>query len=336
MSDQIRIAIDAMGGDGGPTVTVPASISYLQNYPQTEFYLFGDELLINEALKKVEIKTLQSQITIVPCASLVTDDDRPSKTLRVKQDSSMAQAVRAIRDGTCDACVSAGNTGALMAFGMQNLGTLPGISRPAICGSIPTKTGGYLALDLGANLSCVPEQLYQFAVIGALTARLIEETPEPIIKLLNIGVENTKGPPAIQTAAKLMANDTRLNFRGFIEADDLFTTDADVVVCDGWSGNMALKASEGAANLIRQILKDQLNRSFVSKLGRYLLLGNNDKFYRKLNPSAYNGAYLLGLKGNIVKSHGGADCEAFAESIYVARLAVLRALSQKIALKFKN
>ena len=165
---------------------------------------------------------------------------------------------------------------------------------------------------------------------------MIKETPEPIIKLLNIGVESTKGPPAIQTAAKLMEDDARLNFRGFIEADDLFTTDADVVVCDGWSGNMALKASEGAANLIRQILKDQLNRNFLSKFGRYLLLGNNDKFYRKLNPSAYNGAYLLGLKGNIVKSHGGADCEAFAESINVARLAVLRSLSQKIAVKFKN
>jgi glycerol-3-phosphate acyltransferase PlsX len=320
-----------MGGDGGPSVTIPGLMYFLRHHPKTEFHLFGDERLINDALEKFGQNSILSRLTIVPCASSVADDDKPSKTIREKQDSSMAQAVRSIGDGTCHACVSAGNTGALMAFGIQFLGTLPGTSRPAICGSIPSEKGGYLALDLGANLNCSAERLYQFAVLGALTAELIKKTSEPVIKLLNIGVENSKGPPIIQNAAKLMKDDAKLNFKGFIEADELFSTDADVVVCDGWSGNIALKASEGAANLIRRILKDQFNRDFMSKFGKYLLIGDGQKFYRKLNPSAYNGAYLLGLKGSIVKSHGSADIEAFTESINVAKLAVTSSLAQNLA-----
>ncbi|MAJ87681.1 MAG: phosphate acyltransferase [Porticoccaceae bacterium] len=324
-----------MGGDGGPSVTIPALIDFLQNHPETECHLFGDERLVNDALEKFGNSAIQSQLTIVPCPSSVTDDERPSKILRQKQDSSMAQAIRSIGDGTCDACVSAGNTGALMAFGIQWLGTLPGTSRPAICGSMPTEKGGYLALDLGANLNCSGEQLYQFAVLGASTAEIIKDTSEPTVKLLNIGVENSKGPPNIQKAAKLIKEDAKLNFRGFIEAHELFHTDADVVVCDGWSGNIALKASEGTANLIRQILKGQSDRDLLSKLGKYLLMGDGQEFYRKLNPSAYNGAYLLGLRGSLIKSHGGADIEAFSESINVARLAIMRGLAENLAFKFE-
>ena len=309
-----------MGGDIGPAVTMIALRKFMVEHSRLRVILFGAEPT-TAFPDDQESAQLASRVQFVNCSSVVESGERPSSALRHKGGSSMALAVQAVADGDASACVSAGNTGALMAFGLQKLKTLPGISRPAICSPIPTRSGDVLALDLGANIDCSAAQLHQFALLGALTARIVNGIANPKLKLRNIGLEANKGMKSVQEAATLLAEDVRINYCGFIEADRLFHGDADVVVCDGLSGNIALKASEGVASMISDIFRDHINSHWLSRLAFRVFMRSTASLSQRLHPSRYNGAYLLGLNGIIIKSHGGADSQSFYEALNLARLA---------------
>ena len=301
----VNISIDAMGGDFGPNVTMEAITRVLDNHPDVNALVFGDRSALLGAIGDNLNPNIRSRLDIYHCESQVNGDDKPSNAVRSKQDSSMALALKSIKDGDAQACISAGNTGVLMAFSLFTLGTLPGISRPAICAEIPTDQGSKLMLDLGANVDCSAQQLYQFAVLGSHTAKLALDITEPSVRLLNVGSEAGKGNNLVQTTARILEQDPSINYQGFVEGDGIFQGQADVIVCDGFSGNVALKASEGVARYIYQ------------KLSR-LSGGREDEFVdlkSSIQPSLFNGAYLLGINGVVVKSHGGADVQGFSNAL---------------------
>jgi glycerol-3-phosphate acyltransferase PlsX len=260
-------------------------------------------------------QSLLSRIDIRHCDDQVDDGDKPSDAIRHKLDSSMGQAIQAVANGEASACISAGNTGALMALGRRSLKMLPGISRPAICSSFPTVKGRCYMLDLGANLDCSAEQLAQFAVLGALTASELDSLANPKVGLLNVGQEPGKGGQVITQTAELLSLDSAVNYCGYIEGDGIFQGLADVVVCDGFTGNVALKATEGAARMIGGMITDVLAKTWFTKL---LMAAPLAALKAKLDPSQYNGAFLLGLNGVVVKSHGGADAESYSHALEVA------------------
>jgi glycerol-3-phosphate acyltransferase PlsX len=318
MTGPITIAVDAMGGDAGAKVCVPASLAFLRQQPGVRILLVGQREVI-EALATTAGQPLPPGIEIHDAREVVAMNERPADALRKKKDSSMRVAVDLVKSGLANACVSAGNTGALMATGRFVLKTLPGIERPAIMARLPTRHGAIYMLDLGANADCTVDQLYQFAVMGSVVARVTEGLERPRIGLLNIGEEDIKGNEIVKQAAVRLAA-SRLCYVGFVEADTVQDDRADVVVCDGFSGNVALKSMEGTAKLIRHFLEIEFRSSLYGQLAGLVAWPILNSLGRRLDPRRYNGASLVGLDGVVIKSHGGADALAFQQAISVAHV----------------
>lgn len=317
---QVTLAVDVMGGDHGPVVTVPAVLSVLAEKPNLQCLLVGDEAAVSPLLCSLSPAT-KSRITVVHTREFVTMDDKVAVALRNKKQSSMRLAVNAVHDGRADACVSAGNTGALMAISRFVLKTHPGIERPAIMTALPTQTGHVHMLDLGANVDSEPEHLLQFAQMGSLVAEALDGHAFPRVGLLNIGEEEIKGNDLIKQTHELLTRSS-LNYIGYVEGDGVFRGEAEVVVCDGFVGNIALKSSEGVARMIAAMIKTQINRNWFTKLVGALAWPIWQGLRREMDPGRYNGASLVGLRGIVVKSHGSADVESFANALRVAILEV--------------
>jgi glycerol-3-phosphate acyltransferase PlsX len=323
------IAIDAMGGDVGLDVTIPAVMEIIKEFPQLNVILVGDQAAIEEKLQPCPA-TIRQQISIRHTTQVVGMDEKPALALRGKKDSSMRVAINLVKEQEADACVSAGNTGALMATARFVLKTLPGIDRPAICTAIPTQSGHTHMLDLGANIDLSAEHLFEFAVMGSVLTSAVDNTQSPKIGLLNIGQEEMKGNEQVQQAANLISN-SNLNYYGFIEGDDIYKGVVDVVVCDGFVGNISLKTSEGVAKMIIYYIKREFNRNWLTKLAGLCALPVLKAFKSTIDPRQYNGASLLGLKGIVVKSHGGADVFSYTNAIRVAIIEVENKVPQKIS-----
>ena len=305
-----------MGGDHGPSVVIPAVVRALKLYPKTHFILVGDKDVISSTL--IEHKVQDDERLIIHHASQqVTMGESPAIALRTKKDSSMRVALNLVKDGSAAACVSAGNTGALMATARFVLKTIPGIERPAIVSALPTMKGHTYVLDLGANVDSSAEHLVQFAVMGSVLAELVDGKKNPTIGLLNIGSEEIKGNERVKEAARLLL-DTDLNYYGYVEGDGLYRGDVDVVVCDGFVGNVALKASEGVVHMIRHFLRQSFGRNIFTKIAGLIASPVLKHFRDELDPRAYNGANLIGLQGIVIKSHGGTDEIGFANAIKIA------------------
>lgn len=316
----MRIAIDVDGGDRGAAVTLPAAALFLSKRTDAHLVLVGLESSLALVNKHVNAAHL-ARVTSVTATEVVGMDESPAITLKNKKNSSLRLALNAVKDGGADACVSAGNTGALMATARFVLKTLPGIDRPAIAGFFPTHSGhgregdgGALVLDLGANVDCTAEHLRQFAIMGASLSSALTGNSRPTVALLNIGEEEIKGNELVKSAAELIRA-TDLNFVGNVEGTDVFRGTVDVVVCDGFVGNVALKSAEGIANLMSQILREEFSRGPVAKMSGAVAYSVLKRFKARMDPSQHNGATLLGLRGIVVKSHGGADVAGFATAI---------------------
>jgi glycerol-3-phosphate acyltransferase PlsX len=316
MPQKVRIALDAMGGDVGAAVVIPGAAISLTRHPDTEFLLFGDRGRIEEQLARHPAMKAASRIIHTDVA--VSMEDKPSQALRRgRKTSSMWLAIDAVKKGEADVAVSAGNTGALMAMARFHLHTLPGIDRPAIAAVWPTVRGDSVVLDLGATIGGDAHHLVGLAVMGSAMARVLFDLERPTVGLLNIGVEEIKGHEEIREAAELLRamNLPQLEYIGFVEGDGISKGAADVIVTEGFSGNIALKAAEGTARQINEFLRSALSRSLSSKLG-YLLARKAFRALRdKLDPKKSNGGVLLGLRGVVVKSHGGTDAEGFAYAV---------------------
>ncbi len=305
-----------MSGDLGPRSVIPAVLDFARRRSDTCFILCGDEQQLSPLLASVP-EDLSARLSLVHAPRIVAMDEDPRSALRHKRESSMWCAVEQVRTGAAQACVSAGNTGALMAMGRYLLKTLPGIERPAICKAMPVESGLTYMLDLGANITATPEQLHQFALLGSALAEARVELPR--VALLNIGVEEGKGTDAIRAAHQLLRADERLHYIGFLEADAIFSGAAEVIVCDGFTGNIALKASEGVAHRIAQKIVTDIRSRWRYRLLGFWLRPLGRQWLRELGPGLYNGAIFLGLRQTLVKSHGSADAAAFAQAIEVAR-----------------
>lgn len=325
-SETIRIAVDVMGGDDGPLATIPAVMFALQEKADLEVILVGQELGIKEALGDAQA---HPRLRVYHASDSVRMDEMPARALRRGQQSSMWKAVELVAQGEADACVSAGNTGALMAISRHLLKTLPGIDRPAICAALPTRVGHTYMLDLGANVSSDSEQLLQFAVMGAALVETLYNKLLPTVSLLNIGSETTKGHDVLHHAAELI-KESGLNYSGFVEGTDLYTGEVDVIVADGFTGNIALKSSEGMAEYMLDLMQQALNKNVLTRFAA-LLVGNSlRQSVGNIDPRNHNGASLLGLRGLVVKSHGNANAHAFERAILLARKEVRRQLVPKL------
>ena len=330
----ITVAIDCMGGDHGPHVTVPAAVKFQRRYPDAHIILVGLRELVEPELRSIRAE-ISPRLRIHHASEIVTMDEPPALALRGKRDSSMRVAVNLVKSGEAQACISAGNTGALMAISRFVLKTLPGIERPAIASILPTLRGHTCMLDLGANVECTPQQLLQFGIMGATLMASVEHIAKPSVGLLNIGEEDIKGSEVVKQAAELL-RDGDLNFYGNIEGDDIYKGTTDVVVCDGFVGNVALKTSEGLARMLATFLRHEFKRNIFTSLAGLIALPVINAFKRRVDPRRYNGASLLGLRGVVVKSHGAADSIAFEFAIERAaeevRNGVLRRISERMAL----
>ncbi len=313
-----------MSGDLGPRSALPAALTFAQAHHDLSLLLVGDPDLRPAELPENTHWLAASQV--------VTMDDRPVQALRHKQDSSMWNAILAVSEGRADACVSAGNTGALMAMGKFLLKTFPGVDRPAICKAVPTRKGSSVVLDLGANVDCRSEQLEQFALMGSVLATTFDGEAEgaPTVGLLNIGSEDMKGSEQIRFAASLLEANPHVNYQGFIEGDDIFAGAVDVVVCDGFVGNVALKVSEGVARLLSDYLVEAMRGSWFGRLIGQIAKPLLRKWHMKFDPARYNGASFLGLQGVVVKSHGSADEKGFGYALEVAKDQALNEIPQRI------
>jgi len=310
---QHKISVDAMGGDFGPSVTVPASLKILKKYENISIVLVGDSGKINEILKKK--KSLNHpRITIRNTTQVVGMDELPQSALKNKKDSSMRVSINLVKEGVVDACVSAGNTGALMATARFVLRMLPGIDRPAISSELPNANGTTCMLDLGANADCTPEQLLQFGVMGSILTNVLHKKNNPSIGLLSNGSEAMKGSEVVKKSAELF-RDSHLNFYGNVEGDDIFKGTTDVVVCDGFTGNISLKTTEGLAKMMANFLTLEFKRNWLTKISAIIAMPVLRRFKKRLDPRRYNGASFLGLNGIVVKSHGGADEFAFTHAL---------------------
>ena len=327
MGNSVTIAVDTMSGDLGVAATVPAALSMLRQHQDLELILVGRQELIEPLLKSSAERT--ERLRIHDAREIVAMDEHPADALRKKKDSSMRVAINLVKSGDAGACVSAGNTGALMATGRFVLKTISGIDRPAIMAGIPTQTGRLHMLDLGANTGCTPEQLFQFGCMGAVVVKDIEGIDQPRIGLLNIGEEAIKGNDTVREAAEMFEN-SDLNYVGFIEGDALGQKKADVVVCDGFNGNVALKTMEGTARLVRQFLIEEFKSGIYGRLAGMIAWPVLRSLSKRVDPRRYNGASLVGLSGIVVKSHGGADALAFEQAIQVARVEVENGVPEQI------
>lgn len=305
-----------MGGDHGPQVVIPAAISALKKHPNVTLTLVGDQDTIKHYLQQNQVMD-DPRLQIHHASQKVEMDELPSQALRGKKDSSMRVAINLVKEGKAAACVSAGNTGALMATARFVLKTLPGIERPAIVSTLPTITGHTYVLDLGANVDSSAAHLVQFAVMGSVLAELVDGKPNPSVGLLNIGSEEIKGNERVKEASRLLEQ-TDLNYQGYVEGDGLYHGEVDVLVCDGFVGNVALKTSEGVVHMIRHFLRQSFSRNWLTKLAGLIASPVLKNFRNELDPRAYNGANLIGLQGIVIKSHGGADEFAFSNAINIA------------------
>jgi phosphate acyltransferase len=334
MSLKSTIALDAMGGDFGPSEIVPAALIALKQHSTLHLTLVGKEDLLREELTKNNASQ-HDRINIVPAHEVVEMHEPPSQALRSKKESSMRIAIELVRDGQAAACVSAGNTGALMAISRFVLKMLPGMDRPAICTTLPGTNGHTHVLDLGANVDSSSEQLFQFAIMGAELASAVEGKENPTIALLNVGEEEIKGNDRVKQAATLLA-ESHLNYTGFVEGTDLYTGEVDVIVCDGFVGNIALKASEGLAEFLRHHATVQFKSSLYSKFAALVAMPVLKALQQKIDPKRYNGASLLGLRGIVIKSHGSADRVSFATAIEEAIIEVANNVPEKINEKLEQ
>jgi phosphate acyltransferase len=314
--EQLTIAIDAMGGDFGPLTVVPAALELLAEQADVNFILVGDQAIVMPLLEKQAAKFVH-RLRMCHASQVVEMGERPQDAMRKKKDSSMRVALDLLKEGVADACVSAGNTGALMATARFVLKTIPGIERPAILSRIPAHHGYTYMLDLGANADCTAEQLLQFAVMGSVVATDLHDMARPRIGLLNIGSEDIKGNELVQQAAHLFQKST-LNYIGFVEGNDIFGGEVDVVVTDGFTGNVALKTMEGAARMIGAMLKTEYTRTPLRRLSALASLPVLNAIKKRFDPGQHNGASMVGLNGVVIKSHGSADAASFANAIRVA------------------
>ncbi|NWK44099.1 phosphate acyltransferase PlsX [Ralstonia pickettii] len=331
----IKLAIDCMGGDHGVGVTIPAAIHFLAAHEDVEMLLVGQPDAIAAQLKRLHA-TANPRVHVVPASEVVSMDDPVEVALRKKKDSSMRVAINQLKDGAAQACVSAGNTGALMAVSRYVLKTLDGIDRPAIATAIPNEKGaGTTVLDLGANADCEPEHLLQFAQMASAMVSVVEQKPRPTVGLLNIGEEVIKGNEVVKQAGELLrASD--LNFFGNVEGNDIFKGTTDIVVCDGFVGNVALKSTEGLAKMIGEMLRQEFSRSWFTKLLALAALPVLSRLKRRMDHRRYNGAALLGLRGLVIKSHGSADAYAFEWAIKRAYDAAANGVIARIAQAFES
>lgn len=333
--NKICIALDAMGGDHGPSVIVPAALDALAAYPHLHLILVGDQASLVQQLKSQGCSYDEQRLQIKHASEQVLMDESPASALRLKKDSSMRVAINLVKEGVAGACVSAGNTGALMAIARFVLKTLPGIDRPAIVYSIPIKAdqekmGRMRMLDLGANVDCQGEHLFQFAVMGSVLTAAVDNIERPRVGLLNIGSEEIKGSEAVKEAAQMLSATNMINYIGFVEGTDMYEGKADVVVCDGFVGNVALKSSEGVAKMVVGYLKREFTRSWYNKLIAFLAMPILRSIRARFDPSQYNGASLLGLNGIVIKSHGNALRYGFKQAIAEAIVEVEKNIPERI------
>jgi phosphate acyltransferase len=325
----ITVAVDCMGGDHGPHVTVPAALEFQARHAGTDIVLVG----LRDALE-AELHAHRAasgpRLRIRPATEVVSMDEAPAQALRYKKDSSMRVAVNLVKAGEAHACVSAGNTGALMAISRFVLKTLPGIDRPAIATVLPNMKGAHTyVLDLGANVDCSAEHLLQFGIMGAMLVAAVEHKDHPSVGLLNIGAEDIKGNETVRQAAELL-RESGLNFIGNVEGDDIYRGKADVVVCDGFVGNVALKASEGVAQMMAATLREEFSRNALTRLAALAARPVLRAFRERMDHRRYNGASLLGLRGIVIKSHGSADRYAFVQALGRAVEEVQNSVPQRI------
>jgi glycerol-3-phosphate acyltransferase PlsX len=331
----ITVAVDCMGGDHGPHVTVPAVLEFQAAHPEVDVVLVGLRDAIDAELG-ARRAAAGPRLRVRHASEVIEMDEPLASALRAKKDSSMRVAVNLVKTGEAHACVSAGNTGALMAISRFVLKTLAGIDRPAIATVLPNMRGTYTyVLDLGANVDCTAEQLMQFGIMGAMLVAAVEHKERPSVGLLNIGVEDIKGNETVKQAAELLRA-SGLNFYGNVEGDDIYKGTADVVVCDGFVGNVALKASEGVAQMITAALKEEFKRTALTKLSALVALPALKAFRTRMDHRRYNGASLLGLRGIVIKSHGSADAYAFEQALGRAVEEVRNNVPQRIARKMSE
>jgi len=327
--DRTVIAIDAMGGDAGPEMVLAGAALAQERYPLLSFLIYGDEEKVKPILERYPLLSAVSELRHT--SDFVSSNQKPSIALRQGRKSSMRLAINAVSNGEAKSVVSAGNTGALMAMAKFVLRTMQGIDRPAIATIFPTQTGECVVLDLGANLECDSENLVQFAMMGSVFCSAVLGVKKPTIGLLNIGVEEMKGRNEVRTAASILKErPIHGEFKGFVEGNDIMTGTTDVVVTDGFSGNITLKAAEGTARFMAHLLKQAFSNSVLGKIGYLFARSALNKMRIKVDPNRYNGAMFLGLKGVCVKSHGGADPEGFANAIGVAYDLVSRQFNERI------
>ncbi|MBT3520069.1 MAG: phosphate acyltransferase PlsX [Gammaproteobacteria bacterium] len=334
MMKETRIAVDAMGGDGGPEIIMPSVKDFLSENREVKIDVYGDEKILSKYLNLFD-SDISRNLKIIHTDEKVLSEDSPSHALRHKKNSSMSMAIKSVKDKNAQACVSAGNTGALMAISRFILGTLDGIDRPAIESMLPSLNGHTHVLDLGANIDSKAEHLYQFAVMGSALSSVLDEKENPSVGLLNVGEETIKGNTQVKEAHDLLLT-SKLNYVGFVEGDDIFCGNIDVIVCDGFVGNIALKTSEGTAKFISSKLKDEFKKNIFTKIAGILSMKVLNSFKKVADPRKYNGASLLGLKGIIVKSHGGADSFAFNNSLKIALKEVNKDVPSCIDKKLKE
>lgn len=325
----VHIAVDVMGGDFGSSVTLPAVKAALSSYPLLRVSLFGRRETY-DSLQAQSLETMGDRVQFIECADIVSMEEKPSAVLRHKQQSSLYQSIECLKRGEAQACVSAGNTGALMAAGHLLLKPFPSIDRPAVCAEMPTLQGSCLMLDLGANVDSSALQLSQFAMMGSVMAKTVYGIAKPRVALLNMGEEAIKGNEQVKQAAQLLETNPYLNYIGYAEGNDIYEGKADVIVCDGFVGNAVLKASEGVARLIQHKIQKAYGKNLMSRLSAFFSGPVLRELKNDINPSHYNGASFLGLQGTVVVSHGKTDIKGFAHAIELAVQQVQQNLPRRI------
>ena len=323
----IKIAIDAMSGDHGLKSAIPAVIEASKQYPNVDFILVGEQIQIQQALGHFQ----SSQISIHHCTEIVAMDEDPVAAMRNKKDSSIRVSIDLVNDGLADAAVSSGNTGALMAISRFVLKMLGNVKRPALMSTLPTRhKRGVKMLDLGANINCTPEQLLQFALMATAYCEVIEGITKPTVGVLNIGEEENKGNELVQKAAELISANEHVNYYGFVEGNHIFQEKVDIIVCNGFIGNIVLKASEGIAKMLMAIIKETFMQNIRNKLRALIAMPVLKQVSKTYDPDVFNGSCLLGLKGVVVKSHGSANARAFNYAIKEAVTAAKQKLPEQI------
>ncbi|NQY42738.1 MAG: phosphate acyltransferase PlsX [Legionellales bacterium] len=311
----IKLAIDAMGGDFGPSIVVPACINSLKKNKNICITLIGDQVAIKSYLTNATLTKYSDRLEIIHTDEKVLMSESPSSALRMKKKSSMRLAINMVKQKEADACVSAGNTGALIAISRFVLKTIPGIDRAAIIASLPIVNGKCRALDLGANVDTCAEHLLQFAVMGATISETVDGIKNPKVGLLNVGVEEIKGNDLVKQTSQLISESGLVNYIGYVEGDSFFVGGADVIVCNGFVGNVALKSGEGMARRVREVIYSEFKKNFITRIMGLMAYPVFTKISKEIDPSKYNGATLVGLNGIVIKSHGSANALAFEAAI---------------------